>query len=414
MVNRMSEVFLIFVMLRCSWGQMSTIQDGDEPDVEEMESQDPLWMVSTIIGWTTEEGTYMTPTEVDGVSSAIADAAWRWQPIQWSWWILFQVISSLLGVVGNLLVMLLILGGRHLRSSSDYLIGHLALADFLTSVFLFPLPRAVRVPSTPWAEIYCRLIFTSFFMWLSIFMSIMILMVISVERFVAIVYPLHFQRFRRRMYVTKCVLLLWAVSTAANIHISVNIRVDNESHECTVGHVSQTWQIVTGVIIFLITFAIPASVMIITQIIAARTLQTQSRRFEGVVSNMSNGSNSLLVAKNRVLQMLYLVIAIFIICWGPNDVAYFLYNLHVLDQSYLYGPVDRILVVIAFYNSCANPIVYAIRYPRFRRAIRRLLSCAPLSSGALFDFNATTVAGRLDHNVNQTMMNTISNNVSRA
>nr|XP_054772754.1 allatostatin-A receptor-like [Lytechinus pictus] len=371
-------------------------------------------MGSQVTGWGTEMETYSTSTEMGDILSPIADATWLWQPIKWSWWISFQVISSLLGVVGNLLVIILILGGRHLRSSSDVLIGHLALADFLTSVFMFPLPRAEHVPSTPLAEAYCRFIFTSFFMWLSIFMSIMILMVISLERFVAIVYPLHFQRFRRRRYVTKLILCLWALSIAANVHIVVNMSVDGKSRQCRVKHTSRDWQIVTGVIIFLITFAIPASVMIITQVIAARTLKAQSRRFDGALSNISNGSNSLILARNRLLHMLYLVIAIFIVCWGPNNIAYFLYNLHVLDQSYLYGPVDRILVVVAFYNSCANPIVYAIRYPRFRRAIRRLLSCAPVNSGTLFDFNATSATGRQDQTLNHTVMNTVSNNLSRA
>nr|XP_054757266.1 uncharacterized protein LOC129263379 [Lytechinus pictus] len=127
---------------------------------------------------------------------------WRWHYPTWSWWQLVQLTSSVLGVVGQMLVMLVIWQRRAMNRSADTLIGALAVADFLTSILILPLPVAVSVPSTLLGEIYCRFIFNGFFMWLAVGASIHTLALISVERLIAVMYPILFNR-----SVTMCFML---------------------------------------------------------------------------------------------------------------------------------------------------------------------------------------------------------------
>eukprot|EP00057_Strongylocentrotus_purpuratus_P001620 XP_001200274.1 PREDICTED: somatostatin receptor type 2-like [Strongylocentrotus purpuratus] len=301
------------------------------------------------------------------------------------------MVSTVLGLLGNFLVVLVLFQRRSAGSSADAFIGNLAAADFLTSLFLIPLPRASQVPSTLLGKIYCKIVFTSVLVWFCIFTSTLTLMAISVERFVAIVYPIQFARWRKRQHITFGIILIWGMSVVVNLFIPLTIHVNDESHECTVDFMTFASQVTIGVYSILVCYIIPIAVMLITNVTAARTLQRQFKRFNSTYrgEGKSKASMNLLVARKRVLYMLILVIIIYCICWGPNSIAYFLYNIRVLDSSHLYGPIDQVLVLLAFYNSCANPIVYTLCYPQFRKALRKLVTCSKISNNAIFEAGTT-------------------------
>ena len=114
-------------------------------------------MASTI---TMETILLIDPT-TGGTTPAIQENQWQWEPIHFAWYTILQLVSAVAGMIGNLLVMAVIFGRKHPRTPTDTLIGTLAVADFLTSVFLIPVPAAIRVPSTWLGEFYCKVIFTS-------------------------------------------------------------------------------------------------------------------------------------------------------------------------------------------------------------------------------------------------------------
>ncbi|XP_072182311.1 allatostatin-A receptor-like [Diadema setosum] len=346
---------------------------------------------------TTLDDVSLNPTRGDGLSTGafetvdmvtlVPEAVWTWQPVEWTWWMILQLVLSILGIVGNFLVIIVLFRRRALNQSTDTLIGALAVADFLTSVFMIPIPTATWVPTTWLGELYCRLLFTSFFLWICVSGSIFTLTAISVERFIAVQFPFAFNRLLRRRHVVISIFVIWGCALAADIFIVLTISVESSSNSCAYHFPSQVSQEIAGVTSYLLHFVIPAAVMLVTQIFAARALYRQSLRFrgEGEVNARSTSSYKLLQAKNRVLKLLVVVILIFIICWGPNSLAYFLYNIGAIDYTYLYGSLNKILTLLAFCNSCANPFIYTIQYPQFRTAIRELLTCSHGPMAALFE-----------------------------
>ncbi|XP_071483564.1 allatostatin-A receptor-like [Diadema antillarum] len=321
-------------------------------------------------------------------TTTFIDADWVWQPITWSLRIGIQAFLSVLGIGGNALVMAVLLRRGLKRSSADTLVGNLAAADFLTSVFIFPIPVAVRVPKTASAEIYCRFVFTSFFLWVSILSSIFTLTAASLERYVAVVHPIRWSRYKRRQQVILGLVFIWFAATALPFDLLLSTGVGKASSSCQVEHATYAGQIVLALANFIFAFLIPASTMLITQLLAARALYVQSKRFTGTCEHGDHSTASFrhLVAMNRVLGMLLVLIIIYIFSWGPNATAFFLYNLHVLDPSFLYGPVDRVLTALALFNSCANPIVYLVWNAQFRIALVKFFTGTKISSNALFGF----------------------------
>ncbi|XP_071495085.1 QRFP-like peptide receptor [Diadema antillarum] len=298
---------------------------------------------------------------------------------------------SILGIVGNLTVILVLFQRRHACRSTDALIGALAVADFFTSVFMVPLPRPLKVPGTWLGDVYCKVVYTSLLMWVSVGASVFILTLIPIERYIAIVHPLHFKRLVTRQRVAKAVAMSWLVAFLVNLYLL--FVAGAKGGRCTEVFQSWTAQIITGCVLFLVQFLIPAVIMLVAQILTALMLHRQSRRRIGEDSKCdnSNPSAKYLVARKNVLKILFLVVGVYLISWTPTHTVYLLYNLRVLSASYLYGPLFTALNVLAFCNSCANPVIYTIRNPEFRKAIVELFKSPTSSSGKAALFSEKTI-----------------------
>ena len=78
---------------------------------------------------------------------------------------------------------------------------------------------------------------------------------------------------------------------------------------------------------------------------------------------------ALMKSRHRVTKVFFIITVVFTICWAPY---YFrtLYTLVSRKHEFILNlVVCRVLVVI---NSCANPIIYTLKSPRFRSSLRRL------------------------------------------
>ncbi|XP_071504760.1 trace amine-associated receptor 7a-like [Diadema antillarum] len=146
-----------------------------------------------------------------------------------------------------------------------------------------------------------------------------------------------------------------------------------------------------GIFIFTIEFVAPAVIMILAQIKMVIVLQKQTTKFSEskTNTNRSNPTLSHVVARKRILQMLIMVVTVFIICWGPDQTMFLALHLNLVSHSLAFGTVYRVLVILAFINSCANPIIYTIRYPQFREAIRNIFKGPRASQKSLFDIETT-------------------------
>ncbi|XP_072170609.1 QRFP-like peptide receptor [Diadema setosum] len=303
-------------------------------------------------------------------------SSWSWQHTVWSWWLILQMIIALLGIVGNSLVIIVLFTRRELSRSTDIFICALAAADLLASVFMIPHPVPLTVPSSFLGELYCKVVYNSMFRWVSFDASIFTLTAIAIERYIAVAYPFHFKYLVTRKRVVFVIVANWIVGFLITSFEFKVAKVDNFTNHCTSAFSSKSVQMLTGIILFPVVFVIPALLSLTMQAMTARALHRQSMLFrkEGNQEFASNPSARHLAARKRVLKMLFIVVLVFIVCWAPSQCAYFFYNLGLLPDSYLYSPLDNGLVVLSFLNSCANPIIYTVRYPEFRAAIRKLFS----------------------------------------
>ena len=132
------------------------------------------------------------------------------------WMITVAVLLFLLVIVtifGNFLVILALVKYRNLRSVSNYLIGNLAVSDFLLSVTILPM-SAVDQCLGYWVfgEILCKFWLVADVLYCTA--SIWNLCIIAFDRFTATLYPLWYREKRTVKQGIVYIIIVWVLSFA--------------------------------------------------------------------------------------------------------------------------------------------------------------------------------------------------------
>ena len=337
------------------------------------------------------------PAQDIGISKGLSP------PREWSWWLILQMIPAVVGIIGNLLVIVILFQRRRKNRNIDILTGALATADLLTSIFMIPFPILNRVPSTILGEIYCKIVASQFLFWVSVSASIMTLTFIPVERYFAVVYPLRFKEFLSKKRVSRAVLLIWFMSFLEQSVFLFIARVDASEEQCITLYSSRQMQMIITTMLVILMLIIPIALALILQALTARALHRQAQLHLGADKglNRSNPSVRHFIAKRRVLQLLFLVTLVFIVSWVPSQTFYLLSNIGFVPDTTKNRFIEHALNVLACCNSCANPFIYALRYPEFRKAIKELCNSARQTEGPLFDDRAVNSPHGQTGNVNK-------------
>ncbi|XP_071495415.1 allatostatin-A receptor-like [Diadema antillarum] len=356
----------------------------------EFDSQSSRW--SDTVGEISE---FSLESDIEEVSRNDFDT-WQWFDASWSWWTIAEIVCAGVGIVGNVLVVLVLLRGRNARRSTDVLIGALATADALSSFLILPWPEASFVPDTWLGVVYCKLMFGSVCKWTAITASSYILVAISLDRYIALVFPFQFSRWVTRMRVNVCIVLIWTlILFIALCESGFIIYYDASSHACVYSYLSPETQLAYGVYVFGYRFVFPAVTMLVSQSLIAGTLYRQSKRFSDEASSSgARPSSSHLAARDRILKMMSIVVVVYVICWGPNQIFFFGLNLGLISFAHFDTPLHRLLTLLAFCNPCVNPFIYTARHSAFRVALRDLFKRGRVEKKSLFSFTEQTIKSK--------------------
>ncbi|XP_071496301.1 galanin receptor 2a-like [Diadema antillarum] len=295
---------------------------------------------------------------------------WLWLPVEWTWWVVIQLILSIVGIVGNLLVMAVIFRRGRSQFATDVLIASLAFADFCTSLWMIPRPHAVVLPRTWVGRLYCRLEYSNIFMWISAVASVFTLSVISVERFLAVAYPFRFKHWFTARRSLSIVAFNWLLSALLNSFVIVISEHDINTNSCVTLFLSRVANASSGAILFLCKYVIPITIMIGSHYGITKELRAQTLSFQ-VDGEVPAPVLKIIKTMHDMTRTVFIVVVLFIVCWSPDQICFFLFNLG-LYPAYLYSDVYRVFVCLAFINSCCNPFIYSARNRKFRRALREL------------------------------------------
>nr|XP_046180985.1 lysophosphatidic acid receptor 4-like [Oncorhynchus gorbuscha] len=282
---------------------------------------------------------------------------------------LYSVVYSVVFVLGlctNCAALFVFCFRMKLRNETTLFMTNLALSDL---VFVFTLPFKVYYNVNrhwPFGDELCKVSGTAFIT--NIYGSMLFLTCISVDRFLAIVYPFRSRSVRTRRNAGLVCAAVWLTIVGGGISVTFfsTINQANRATACFEGFSKSTWKTYLSkitIFIEIVGFLLPLLTNLVCSSLVLRTLRRPG--------TIGHGCNS----KRRVLRMILVHLAIFIICFVPYNSILFLYAM-VRTQALANCNLERfvrtlypITLCLATLNCCLDPVVYYFTSESFQKSL---------------------------------------------
>ncbi|XP_011869538.1 PREDICTED: D(2) dopamine receptor A isoform X2 [Vollenhovia emeryi] len=275
-------------------------------------------------------------------------------------WILMDCFLFVAIVLGNVLTILAIAWARRLRNVvSNYFILNLAVSDLMVGVTL-PYHLAFYVDGTLHRN---KSVCISRFVMFSLACggSIYNLIVIAIDRYVAIVHPLSYNAYATKRRVMLIIVVAW-ICTMGMSSMPIYWNSFDTSKMCELETVLPRYYVVA---IQMPAFFLSWIAMFLLYWKIWREAHMHARRMNlGIVPN--------LVEKNdrKSVQVVLLILGCFSICWFPYFVVACMRTFGWRNSTTTWY---KATFALAIANSGMNPFIYAWKNTNFRKAFQKIL-----------------------------------------
>uniref|UniRef100_A0A5S6QC58 G_PROTEIN_RECEP_F1_2 domain-containing protein n=1 Tax=Trichuris muris TaxID=70415 RepID=A0A5S6QC58_TRIMR len=320
---------------------------------------------------------------------------------------LWYGLVLILGAIGNTLVITVVIRYRKMRSFTNILLASLSTADLLIVLFCLPVQYS-KYLSHSWIMGAFLCISFHYVQLLTMICSLMTMTVISIQRYLAIAFPMQSMSFRSKRRALRTVLITWMSSALLAIPIlfGQELEVYNTPKNVTVSWCwrrfsDEYWEKVFVLYQFVVLYLGPFVTMAISYILLIRHLyfvgpaclnnevfsnlqatELVDSCMEMPTSSQSVGGRKKSIRKEqskKVTKMLVTILLLFFICWTPTLVDEFLVAFDYLcytSPTTTLKYMRMIFAIMKFSNSCINPLVYAFMSNSFRTTF--VIACGPL------------------------------------
>ncbi|XP_068429036.1 trace amine-associated receptor 13c-like [Clinocottus analis] len=291
----------------------------------------------------------------------------------------YIILSSicLLTVTLNLLVIISISHFKQLHKPTNLLLLSLAVSDFFVG-FLMLFQIMLIDGCWLFGDLMCILYYVLDFIITTTSVGTMVL--ISVDRYLAICEPLHYPNKVTRKRVQLSVCLCWICSAFLQILLLMNNFEQPGRYNSCFGECVIVINYIAGLADVFLSFIGPVAVIIVLYMRVFVVAVSQARAMRSHVAALPLKSSVTVTAKRsemKAARALGVVIVVFLVCLCP----YFCVSL--TGQDNLFNTSTATFVICLFYfNSCLNPVIYAFFYPWFRKAIKLIVTLKILQPGS--------------------------------
>ena len=297
--------------------------------------------------------------------------------------LVLQILVSLVGIVGNVLVCVVTSRKRNLKIVCNRFILNLAIADLGILLISYPIHISKEFSlSWPFGEFVCKTVFP----FTTIFYGVGIgcITAIALHRYRMLV---HYMKPQMNMQTAKRVLFfIWLLSFIVMvmplffvmklINIpKIGIRI------CEPLWPNQLSSHMYQITIVLAFYIIPLSIISITYIRIRAKLKDSIRRHDNYRRSSfreeaaRKESVSRIVQNRRALNLLAPVVVVFAVCMAPSSFATLVSLFINIAGPKQIAIAVRFFILLLITNASANPIIYSVVNSEFRRDFVKLLRC---------------------------------------
>ncbi|CAL1616449.1 unnamed protein product [Knipowitschia caucasica] len=301
-------------------------------------------------------------------------------------------------MMGNILVCLIVLENRRMRTVTNLFILNLAIADLLVGIFCVPITLVDNlITGWPFSKSVCKM--SGFVQGVSVSASVFTLVAIAVERFRCIVYPL---LPKPTMLISKvAIVLIWVLAVAITTPTAIALTVElvpnhymiyNNTtiplYSCFENFSNPKMSKVYTAVLFTHIYLVPLTfitvmygsigVKLYSSIVANREPPLANRTVQ--VRCRRNGQHMISQKKIRVIKMLIVVALLFLLSWLPLWTLLMMADFAGLDRDQIDLLTSYIFPFahwLAFSNSSVNPIIYGYYNENFKRGFQAMCKSKP-------------------------------------
>ncbi|XP_030580333.1 trace amine-associated receptor 13c-like [Archocentrus centrarchus] len=293
--------------------------------------------------------------------------------------LIYITLSSiaLLTVILNLLLIISISHFKKLHTPTNLLLLSLAVSDCFVGLLMF---FQIMIIDGCWflGDLMCSMHFLLSYIITSASVGTMVL--ISIDRYVAICYPLHYSTKVTPKRAKACVYLCWICSSLFQCLVLKDNLVQPGRYNSCYGECVVVVGHAFGVADLLLSFVGPVIVIVVLYLRVFVVAVSQARALWShfaAVTHEGSVSTNVKKSEMKALRTISVLIIVFLICLCPY------YCVTVSDQDAMLSGSSVTFVVCLFYlNSCINPLIYALFYPWFRKSVKQIVTLEILKSGS--------------------------------
>ncbi|XP_069007921.1 B2 bradykinin receptor [Embiotoca jacksoni] len=293
--------------------------------------------------------------------------AWEWlntsQPV-------YILIITVLGIVFNVFVLMVFCLHKKACTVAEIYLSNLAAADLLlVSCLPFWAVNVFNDFNWPFGQFLCKVVNVGIKM--NVYCSIYCLVLVSIDRYVALVYTMSHGRMRRPKYAKLGCLLTWGVglllSAPALIFREVKHFPEYGINACFLNYPSHAVELFCDGMLIIFSFIFPISIISFCTLKIIQALRIQAiERFNAEKT------------ERKATTLMLAVLLAFLICWVPFHMVTtldVLLRANILGGCHLTTVLDicnQIFTYLAFFNSVLNPILYVIVGKNFRKKAQEI------------------------------------------
>ncbi|XP_004374539.1 proteinase-activated receptor 1 [Trichechus manatus latirostris] len=267
---------------------------------------------------------------------------------------------------------------------------HLAMADVLF-VTVLPFKISYYFSGSDWkfGSEMCRFVTAAFYG--NMYASIMLMTVISIDRFLAVVYPMQSLSWRTLGRASFICLAIWAVAIGAVMPLvlkeqttqvpGLNITTCHDALNQTLHDSYYTYYFTAFSAVF---FFVPLSISTVCYVSIIRCLSS---------SKVANRSK-----KTRALFLSAAVFCVFIICFGPTNVLlivhYSLLSYNSSVEAFYFAYL--LCVCVSSISCCIDPMIYYYASSDCQRYLCSILCCKESSDPSSYNSSGQLMASKMD------------------
>ncbi|XP_036601738.1 C5a anaphylatoxin chemotactic receptor 1 [Trichosurus vulpecula] len=261
--------------------------------------------------------------------------------------LLVFLVVFLLGVPGNAVVIWVTgIEARKMVNAVWFL--NLALADLLCCLVLpFLAVPIILHDHWPFTEAACR--FLPSVILFNMYASVLLLMVISIDRCLLVMKPIWCQNHRTVCMVGSACFLAWMLALVLTIPSLLYRQLVKEdfppSWQCGVSYEIKAVELSVAISRFLLSFLVPLAIITVCYMLLLNRLwRRQATR------------------SYKTVKVVVAVVVGFFICWTPYQIVGILIAVSEWGSVLYYwaNKMDSLALALAYVNSCVNPIIYLV------------------------------------------------------